>query len=320
MNKDEVRSLIVKLLIMGLTALASALHQQLGADAISAIAADLADLAVLAYGIYDHWNMRKVPEVGNAPGGVSPASSKAGAKAAIAALALAGTAACLGYGDAHAADLVTKAKPVPFTNVYPTKACGFYYGLAAEGGAGIVNGAPAGTVQIGGDIGALVGYACPVASIPFFVQAKFEFQNLNAGNAGFALRGPAHFEQLAAVQTPLLQWMTQWINVGQNAIPNIVPLLPPGISITGTPQNYVGIAVTEDDISASFGVSSNREWLVSVGPRVGLLYNLTGPGNTPLVGDTFAEIQFQSNAMCLGVSGVCPKLGDRFLAGLELKM
>lgn len=232
---------------------------------------------------------------------------------------LLGIAAALLAVSAQAADMKVKAVP-PIPNVYPTKACGFYYGLAAEGGAGIINGAPAGTVQIGGDIGALIGYACPVASIPFFVQAKFEFQNLNAGNAGFALKGPAHFEQLAAIQTPLLQLMAQWINVGQGNIPQIVPLLPPGVTVVGSPQNYVGVAVTEDDISSSFGLASNRAWLVSVGPRTGLLFNLMGPNSTQIVGDVFAEIQFQSNGLCLGGTGMCPKLGDRFLSGIELKM
>ena len=227
--------------------------------------------------------------------------------------------------SAFAADFPIKAPPLPqISNAYPTSKCGFYYGIAAEGGSGIVNGAPAGTVQVGGDIGGLVGYACPVASIPFFAQFKAEFQNLNAVNAGFALRGPAHFEELFAVQTPLVSWLAGYINLGQNNIPAVVPLLPPGVSTVGQPQNYIGLSITQDDISASFAGGSNKDWLNSFGVRTGLLQNIQGPNGVKAVADVFAEINFQSTPLgCLAIGGGnigCPKLGDRFLAGIELKM
>jgi hypothetical protein len=56
----------VKLLVMGLSGLATALHQDLGSTSITALATDLADLLVLGYGIYIHWNMKKVPEIATA--------------------------------------------------------------------------------------------------------------------------------------------------------------------------------------------------------------------------------------------------------------
>ena len=62
MNSDEIKSLAVKLAIMGLTALATSLHQNFGADSITAIATDIVDLGALAYGVFIHWNMKKVPE------------------------------------------------------------------------------------------------------------------------------------------------------------------------------------------------------------------------------------------------------------------
>src|SRR5580692_5576694 len=147
-----------------------------------------------------------------------------------------GALALLSSTVAMAADMPIKAPPL--SNIYPTTKCGLFYGINAEGGSGIVNGAPAGTVQIGGDVGGLVGWACPTAGIPYFVQANFDFQNLNAGNAGFSMKGPAHFTQLAAIQTPLVSWVSGWLNIGQSNIPAVVPLLPPGVSIVGTPQNY----------------------------------------------------------------------------------
>jgi hypothetical protein len=226
-------------------------------------------------------------------------------------------------GQAVAADLnltpLVKAKP----NVYPTTRCGLFYGLAMEGTNGIVNGAPAGTVQIGGDIGGVVGWACPMASIPYFVQVKGEFQNLNAGNAGFAMKGPAHFEEMAAVQTPLLQWFANVINVGQGNVPPLVPLLPPGVTPTGTPQNYVGIVLDQDDISTSFGNASNHNWINSWGVRTGLLTNLLGPNATSAVADTFVQLNFKSQPFgCVGPSNglACPKFGDVIRVGLEVKM
>ena len=84
---------------------------------------------------------------------------------------------------ATAADMATKAPPAG--GPYPTTRCGLYYGINAAGGAGTVPGTAPGTTVIGGDIGGLIGYACPVGTIPFFAEAIFDFQNLNAGNSGF---------------------------------------------------------------------------------------------------------------------------------------
>ena len=233
----------------------------------------------------------------------------------LAALLLSGTAAV-------AADLPLKAVP----SAYPTVKCGLFYGANIEGSSGIVNGAPAGTVVLGGDVGILIGWACPTGPVPYFLQADFDFQNLNAGNAGFSMKGPAHFSQTAAIQTPLFQYLGQWLNLGQNNIPT--PVLPPGVSLTGQLQNYVGLMVVEDDISSQFGFGSNREWLTAYGLRFGGLYNAiatapnsTTPTKTPIVIDTYAAILFESNSMCVGLSKVtCPKLGDRFVAGVDFKM
>lgn len=70
---DEIKSLVVKFLLLGLTALATQLHANLGVASLTAIAADLADLLVLGYSIYTHRGMKKVPEtaivVGQQEGG-----------------------------------------------------------------------------------------------------------------------------------------------------------------------------------------------------------------------------------------------------------
>lgn len=228
-------------------------------------------------------------------------------------------AGALALANPAFAQTVTKAPPI--SNVYPTKGCGAFYGVNGEGSSAVVNGAPGGTVAIGGDIGGLVGWACPSASIPWFFEADFDFQNLNAGNAGFSMTGPAHFTQVAAVQTPLLSWFGQFINVGQGNInTNVQSMLPPGVTVNGSPQNYVGATLTEDDVSATYGGATARQWLVSPGIRTGLLFNLTGPNGTQAIGDSYVGLDFQSSGACVGVAGGCSKLGTRYVVGFSLKM
>lgn len=228
-------------------------------------------------------------------------------------------------GAASAADMAVKAPPL--SNVYPASKCGLYYGVVAQGSSGVVNGAPAGTVQIGGDIGGLVGYACPTSGIPWFVEVDAMFQNLNAGNAGFAMSGPAHIEIEGAIETPLLMLFSNYFNVGQSNIPAPSTWLPTGFSVTGSPTNYVGVVTVFDDISASSGAASAHEWLwTPIGIRTGLLFNMVGPNNLKMVGDAFAGLDFQSNALSFGAplvntpNSTSAKIGEKFVMGIKFKM
>ena len=60
MNKDEIISLITKILLMVLTPIAA--KQHVDGNTVTAIVTDLVDAGVLGYGIYSHWNMKKVSE------------------------------------------------------------------------------------------------------------------------------------------------------------------------------------------------------------------------------------------------------------------
>lgn len=62
MNSSEIEALVTKVLIVFFSSMAGALHQNLGAESIAALASDVAALAVVGYGIYQHWNMKSVPE------------------------------------------------------------------------------------------------------------------------------------------------------------------------------------------------------------------------------------------------------------------
>lgn len=60
MNSDEIQSLIVKVLLMVLTPLGTKFG--IDGNTVAAVAAWIAGGIVLGYGIYSHWNMKKVPE------------------------------------------------------------------------------------------------------------------------------------------------------------------------------------------------------------------------------------------------------------------
>ena len=229
---------------------------------------------------------------------------------------LAAAMAAAFFASSAFAQTATKAPSLALTG-YPTR-CGLYYGANAEGGASNVNGAPPGTVQVGGDIGLLVGYACvlPGVNIPYFVEGIFDFQNLNASANGFAMTGPAHLEQRVGVQTPLMQFLPALGFPSTGTIPNL-PVLPPGVTVTGAAQNYLYGSVSEDDISATLGLSSARAWMVTAGFGTGLLTPIRLSNGWAAVIDTWAGITFQSTELCIG--GMCPALGTGFKTGVSVK-
>lgn len=62
MNPDEVKGLITKLLLAGLTALAVRLHSTLDAESLTPFAVDAADAIVGGYMLWRQTNMKLVPE------------------------------------------------------------------------------------------------------------------------------------------------------------------------------------------------------------------------------------------------------------------
>jgi hypothetical protein len=216
---------------------------------------------------------------------------------------------------ANAQAIVSKS---PVVSGYPQK-CGWYVGVNAEAGAGAVPNAPAGTNVFGGDIGAGLGYACAIGNIPYFAEALADFQNLNGGSVGgFSLTGPVHLEQRAGVQTPLLQFLPVLGFPSTGTIPNL-PVLPPGVTQTGVAANYFYGAIDEDDISAGLGLATGHAWLVSPEFGTGLLFPLKLSNGMNMVADTWAGVELQSSSVCLGATGMCPKLGTRYKTGVSFK-
>lgn len=66
MNNDEIKTLAIKVLLIVLTSLATALHQNYGTESLTAFATDIVDAGVLGYGLYRSTNMKLVPEASTA--------------------------------------------------------------------------------------------------------------------------------------------------------------------------------------------------------------------------------------------------------------
>lgn len=301
MNADEIKSNITHFAGIMLAWAAGRYH--LSSDQVSAMMSDVGYIgaaAAFVYGMYAHWNMKKVVET---------------AKVVAAALLV---VVLLQAFPAMAGDMPTKAAPSSQGfGPYPTNGCGLYYGINALGSATVVANAPVGAQTIGGDIGGTLGYACETskAGTFYFVEALADFQNLNGSQNGLSLTGPAHLEQRIGFGGPLNQMIGALLpSLGTTTLPTL-PLLPTGV-IAGPSKQYIYAALNEDDVSASFGKGSSHDWLISPEVGVGMLSRLSNN----VVADVWAGFKMQSQAMCLGgVTGTCPKLGTGFATGVSFK-
>jgi hypothetical protein len=219
--------------------------------------------------------------------------------------------------------LVTKAPVAAALNlaIYPSSRCGIFYGVGMYGGAAGVTGAPGGTVQLGGAIEGLIGYACPTAALPWFVQLELGGQNFNAGNGIFAISAPATIKGEVAVQTPLIAFIQSWSGASSATSPTT--WLPPGYSVNGAPVSYLGFTTTFNDVSSTYGVGSFHDWVwTPIGARLGALWNISGPNGKALVADTYVEVDVQSNNVCFGALAAvsCVRTGTLVTGGIEIKL
>jgi|ERR1700726_2121212 len=214
---------------------------------------------------------------------------------------------------ALAADLPVKAPSLSYQ--YPSTKCGMYYGVNTMGSSAAVENAAIGTQTVQGAIGLTLGYTCPAGAGYWFVDGMFDFANLNGSANGFALSGPAQFEQRFGfgAPIPLILGLIPGLGSLQNAVPSLIPL-PPGTAVV-TSNPYLYASIHEDDIGVAVGLAANRTYLISAGIGIG---NKTRLSNG-VVFDPFAEYVLPSSEMCVGLAGGCVKRGAgvRFGAALE---
>lgn len=278
-----------------------------GADSTTLVSA-LVSLASVGWSIYSHFGMKKVPEAAK----VVVAPGALGIAIVFALLCLEGDG-----GAAQAANLSPPAltKANPFAG-YAAGRCGAYAGLNTMGVAGAVNGGPPGASIIQGDIGVTLGYGCPIGNNPgsfWFVEGNFDFANINGNATGLGLTGPAHFEQRAALGSPISTLLGTFPGnpFGGVAVPSL-PVLPAGVT-AGTSYPFFFVSLHEQDVSAQFGIAQNREWLFSPGVGIGLETRLSNG----VVVDTTAQWKLDSNGVVVGPQKVT--LGNAAIVGLTLK-
>lgn len=224
------------------------------------------------------------------------------------------TLAVLLGSSAFGADLPTKAQPGYAT--YPV-GCGMYYGANTMGQTAAVENAAAGTQIVQGAIGLTLGYTCPMGGSGgyWFADGMFDFANLNGSANGFALSGPAMFEQRFGIgaPVPLLISLIPGLASLQNAVPSLIPL-PSGVSIS-TSFPYIFGSLHEDDVGISNGFTSNKQYLISAGVGVGNKIRLSNG----VVFDPFAEYILPSSQMCVGITGSCITRGAAVRVGAALE-
>lgn len=218
-------------------------------------------------------------------------------------------------GLIHAAVAADNLKAIgnALTAGYPTR-CGAYYGLGTGGNAGAVNGAPAGTQVVQGDLDVIVGYTCPFAANAFwFVEASGGFSNLNGSSNGFSLSGPGVFIERAGIGSPINNILNILPSFNFPSVPAL-PALPAGI--VASPGNaYVFTGLVEQDFGVLTAAASGHNWVLSPMLGAGILTRLSN--NVML--DTWAGWQMNAqNSVCLG-TGQCVKPGDMVRVGTSLK-
>lgn len=226
------------------------------------------------------------------------------------------TLAVLLGSSAFGADLTPVKAPALGYAIYPV-GCGLYYGVNTLGQTAAVENAAVGTQVVQGGIGLILGYTCPMGGSGgyWFADGTFNFANLNGSTNGFALSGPAMFEQRFGVGAPvnLLISLVPGLTSLQNAVPSLIPL-PSGVSIS-TSFPYIFGSLHEDDVGISNGFTSNKQYLISAGVGVGNKIRLSNG----VVFDPFAEYILPSSQMCVGITGGCITRGAAVRVGAALE-
>jgi hypothetical protein len=215
----------------------------------------------------------------------------------------------------YAADLPVKT-PTGY-GTYPV-GCGMYYGVNTMGETSAVENAAVGTQFVQGAIGLTLGYTCPMGANGgyWFADGMFDFANLNGSSNGFALSGPAQFEQRFGVGAPvnLIMSLIPGLTALQNAVPSLIPL-PSGVAVV-TSFPYLFGSVHEDDVGIANGFgANNKQYLISAGFGIGNKIRLSNG----VVFDPFAEYILPSSQMCVGITSGCVQRGAAVRVGAALE-
>lgn len=230
------------------------------------------------------------PKVAGAAGiGILAAGLKGGwssGKAAIVGL-LIGASMMIGPA-ARAADMATKAVRYQNAPFATATGSGFYLGVGTEAGVASANVSANNTFAgslfnnnlnaAGASVDFTVGY---IASGCLTAWCKIEntvsYQNIGGAQNGGSINARWRVTQEFDVGAELLQTLGSRLNtqLGVN-FPTFTPPNPPGV--TGTPRQYIGVALSEIELSGNFFGQGGTDWAVAPGLTGGWLWQTVTPG------------------------------------------
>ena len=220
-------------------------------------------------------------------------------------LLLTGTALAILFSPALAADLPTKAAPVPFITGYPYGSNGLFAGLTTEAGGGSVVGsvpgvAPASLTTTSASVGGTVGWAwgSKGSMFAYSIQGDFLATNFNGANAGFSVAGPLTMDQTFMVWTPIstIQSAFSLLNI-PNPFASIPPF-PTAAGLTGSNvQAGFGGGVTERDMTLAYlGVGSNKVFSIEPHIKFALMEQLSNGSAV----QEFIKVNFPTKGILFG--------------------
>jgi hypothetical protein len=226
--------------------------------------------------------------------------------------------AILSSSLAHAADIIGKVPPVPFS--YPA-ANGWYGIVSTEGGGGSASVSAPGVNQNSlitnsASIYAGLGYAWQVGNSPVFVadECKVGYTNFNGAAAGLSFQGPITFHCRALIGAPI------------DKIVEVLPInlqmptwtAPTGETVKST-RFYFGPGFYVSDNSLAFaGSTSGKEWQFAPSwTPVGMLVQLSSGG----VVDVHSDVRINMDGLCTSsaLGKACGRPNTEVLAGLDYK-
>lgn len=204
---------------------------------------------------------------------------------------------------AFAADMATKAAPLPFITA---NGSGWYLGAGTEAAlaASSVSGSnfpgltSSNFYAAGATVGVDVGYIWGNCFAGTWCQVEVDgkYQNIGGSTATGSVQSLWSMSQEFDVGASLFQTLFAAVgNLGTN-FPTFNPtqLLPSAVAVAATPRQYFGIVLQESEVSGTFGSADGQTWNVAFGPKTGYRWQTLGTNGQPNDGslNIYAEILF----------------------------
>ena len=179
---------------------------------------------------------------------------------------------------AFAADMALKNPPV--VPGYPFAASGIYWGVGASASAASATVANTGVFSAGAGIDGVVGYQWKGGLGFMAVEAIFTYTNLGNSSACATAAGTTSCSMGYQYEIDPRVKFGFPIQTIQAILPNLSAAFPalPVLPATFVPANqtpYVFVGVPIRDVSANYGLSNGKEWLVQGEGGVGILNQWT---------------------------------------------